>query len=129
MKKTFPCGHKGKGQYCHLCEQKNRKMAQRVAARVERREKEQSIRESLGIDIKGLPLKVAENAKCIMDRIASGEPYMRFRGKRLDEDRTIISIPVTGFYRMVCKDVGGCLVPTHLLSHEDYNRVFKKITK
>lgn len=129
MKKTFPCGHKGKGQYCHLCDQKKKKMAKKVVARTVRREKVQEIEDALGVDIKSVPLKVAERAKCVMDRISSGEPYMNFHGKRLDEDRTIISIPVTGFYRMVCKDVGGEIVPIYLLSHEAYNRVYKKITK
>jgi len=31
MKKTFPCGHKGKGQFCHRCHQKELEQAKKDA--------------------------------------------------------------------------------------------------
>jgi hypothetical protein len=43
----------------------------------------------------------------ILDQIAAGVPYTRFRGKRFRCDRTIISVPLGRRYRLLLQDEGG----------------------
>jgi hypothetical protein len=57
----------------------------------------------------------------ILDQIAAGVPYTRFRGKRFRYDRTVISVPLGRRYRLLFQDEGGALHPLCCLSHEAYN--------
>lgn len=68
-----------------------------------------------------LPPKVARTAQRILKRIATGMPYWQLGGKRLDLDRTLVSIPIGRRYRLLCRVVEGQLTPLRILSHEQYN--------
>lgn len=126
MKKTFPCGHTGKGQYCHRCHEKDVEMAKRVAVRFEKQAKLHTAEEITGVDLSGLPMNVSEKVAEIMKGIQSGTPYMQYKGKRLDQNRTIVTIPVGWSHRILCEDRGGKLCVLEVLSHEDYNKAYPK---
>lgn len=116
-KKQFPCGHKGYGQVCHRCLQKQEERAKRQEAK-------QLWEETFThdpIDLSFLPKNVVIKARKIITGIEKQQDYRAFRGKRLRHDRFIISIPVTRNYRLLCRDCGNILVPEAVISHEDYN--------
>jgi hypothetical protein len=116
-KKIFQCGHKGLGQICHRCLQED------VIDDRQRAEK-QSWRNSFSfdsIDLQNLPAHVILKARDIIDGLQNCRDYREFRGKRLRHDRSVISIPVTRNYRMLCLDRDGLLQPQQVISHGDYN--------
>lgn len=116
-KKKFDCGHKGYGQICHRCEQKQ--------AIWDKKRQEKDAWEATfstdPIDLSALPKNVVVKARQIIRNIQSEKNYTQFRGKRLRHDRCVISIPVTRNYRLLCRDYGNFLAPEEVISHEDYN--------
>lgn len=116
-KKKFPCGHRGYGQICHRCAQKQ----ENVARKKEEKQQWEATFEEDPIDLSALPKNVVIKARKIMTGIAEENDYRAFRGKRLRHDRSIVSIPVTRNYRLICRDRGSLLVPEVVISHEDYN--------
>lgn len=116
-KKTFPCGHKGYGQICHLCVQES-------TAREQKRQKKiqwEATFEDDPIDLRDLPPHVVVKARIVIAGLKNQKNYTEFGGKRLRHDRLIVSIPITRNYRMLCLDCGSNLIPQAVLSHEDYN--------
>lgn len=116
-KKLFPCGHKGYGQICHLC-------AQKQAAFEEKKQQKQEWESTFDhdpIDLRELPNHVVVKARVVIAALQEHKHYTEFGGKRLRHDRFIISIPITRNYRMLCRDCGNMLIPQAVLSHEDYN--------
>ncbi|NET58434.1 MAG: hypothetical protein F6K47_20445 [Symploca sp. SIO2E6] len=116
-RKTFPCGHKGYGQTCHRCQQKDK-------VREEKKQQKQEWESTFAadpIDLSSLPIHVVVKAREIIAGLESQKNYREYNGKRLRHNRWIISIPVTRNYRMLCKDQGSLLIPQAVLSHEDYN--------
>jgi hypothetical protein len=74
------------------------------------------------IDLRRLPTRpLVCKARAILAQIAAGIPYTRFRGKRFDYDRTVISVPLGRRYRLLFRDELGALYPLCCLSHEVYN--------
>ncbi len=116
-KKLFSCGHKGYGQQCHLCAQKQAVLEQK---RQEKQEWESTFA-SDPIDLRELPNHVVVKARNVIAALQENRHYTEFGGKRLRHDRFIISIPITRNYRMLCRDCGAVLIPQAVLSHEEYN--------
>ncbi len=116
-KKRFPCGHKGYGQVCHRCAQKQ---ANREEKRKQKNEWEESFTED-PINLRELPRNVVIKARTIIRGLETSNNYRDFHGKRLRHDRFIISIPVTRNYRLLCRDSGNFVTPEQIISHEDYN--------
>lgn len=119
-KKKFPCGHSGRGQYCHRCEtsKKPKETEKDAAAKAEWK----ALFEEDVIDLRLLPTQASTvKARKILTDIENGVPYTRYYGKRLNHDRSIISVPVNRDYRILFRDEGGRLLPLRVLSHEDYN--------
>ncbi|MCW6034906.1 hypothetical protein K4A83_01270 [Spirulina subsalsa FACHB-351] len=116
-KKQFPCGHKGYGQTCHRCAQKEEDR--------ERKKREKKSWEATfahdAIDLSELPKNVVIKARHIITSLQQQQDYRQFRGKRLRHDRFVISIPVTRNYRLICRDHGNLVIPEAVISHEDYN--------
>ena len=113
-KRTFACGHQGRGQYCHRCAQEQEVAARKTAWKIRF--------EDDVIDLRHLPNRsLVDKARIILAQIKEGKPYTDFRGKRLNHDRTIISIPLSRDYRLLFRDEGGSLHPLQCLSHEAYN--------
>ncbi len=113
----FPCGHKGYGQGCHRCLQERLLLEQKQQ---QRRQWENSFAQD-PIDLTDLPNHVVVKARYIIAGLQTQTDYRQFGGKRLRHNRSIVSIPVTRNYRMLCRDYGSFLVPQEVLSHEDYN--------
>ena len=116
-KKKFPCGHRGYGQICHRC-------AQKQADWEEKRQQKNEWEASFAldpIDLRELPKNVVIKARQIIHGLQSQKNYREFHGKRLRHDRFVISIPVTRNYRLLCRDCGNFLTPEAVISHEDYN--------
>lgn len=121
---TFPCGHRGRGQVCHRCQQEAqaKQAAQhQAAARQQQRQTWQAQFDQDPIDLRGLPHHVIEKARSILQDIQQGEHFKTLKGKRMIFDRTVIRIPVGHRYRLLCREQGGQLLPWRVLSHEEYN--------
>ena len=116
-KRTFPCGHRGMGKYCHVCAEKERA---RSAKRQQKDEWKQTFAAD-PIDLQGLPKEIVAKARQILQGLAAGRDYREFSGKRLQHDRSEISIPVTRSYRLLCRASGSSLTPTRIMTHEEYN--------
>ena len=121
VKKTFPCGHIGKGQYCHRCHERD--VLYEREREIKRKEKAELAAEiNVGVDMSSIPSKVARKAADMIRKIDAGTPYTMFHGKRLtDWDRSVISVPVGWSHRMMLKEEGGKYKVTAVLSHEEYN--------
>lgn len=118
-RKHFPCGHIGKGKFCHYCKQIEYSNQQSA---IQKSQWEARIA-SAGINFDGLPKKFAEKAIDIISKIRTGSSYMEFLGKRLLTmgQREVISIPIGKRYRLIMVEKNGTYEPLELLSHEDYN--------
>jgi hypothetical protein len=116
-KKTFSCGHKGYGQICHRCAQKQIELEEHQKIK---QEWKQTFRFD-AIDLTNLPKNVVLKARNIIHALEKEYNYHSFHGKRLRHDRLIVSIPVTRNYRLICRDLGNFLLPQQVVSHEDYN--------
>ncbi|WNC59808.1 hypothetical protein RHJ80_10060 [Thermosynechococcus sp. QS41] len=123
-RKKFPCGHQGYGQVCHYCAQliqaKALEVAEREQARLARQEWEATFAKDV-VDLQGLPKWVVLKARQVIAELLAGADYRQFKGKRLNHDRRIISIPLSYDYRLICYDTGDRIEPRSVLSHEAYN--------
>jgi len=117
-KKTFPCGHSGFGQFCHQCAEKEKGLQER---RRDRAEWEATF-DGDAINLREFPEHVVLLCRKKLGLLSDGADYAQLRGKRMNHDRNIISIPVGDHYRLMCRWEDGKCVPTELLSHEEYNR-------
>jgi len=128
-RRGFPCGHQGKGQYCHRCQQAAADAArheQHSAAQLARRQAERQVWEASfaadPIDLRDLQTRERVlKARELLRRLAAGEPYTGLGGKRWESERSIISIPVGRGHRLVLRDEGGRLRPLACMTHEAYN--------
>jgi hypothetical protein len=134
-KTTFPCGHSGKGRFCHRCQLA--KDAQASAAKNDadasdgddppkgsKDEKEawRGTFEHDPIPLAHLPNRgLVMRARLILAEIDKGAPWHQFNGKRLQHDRTIVSIPLGRRYRILFRTDEGAPRPVEVLSHEAYN--------
>ncbi len=119
--KTFPCGHKGKGQYCHRCAQEKLNTEKQHAAKQEKLNWENSFLQD-PIDLRSLPTrKLVEKARTIIQAVANGEAYQHFGGKRLNYDRNMISIPINHDYRLLYYHAENGIELQRLMNHEEYN--------
>jgi len=127
-KKTFPCGHRGKGDTCSRCAAAEQSAASKEAAESEAKEPEddkEGWRASFDddpIDLHVLPNKnLVKRARMILDAVGKGEPWHQFNGKRLQHDRNVISIPLGRRYRILFRTDEGSPQPVQVMSHEAYN--------
>lgn len=115
MKKTFPCGHRGQGQFCHRC-------AQETAKAPVLKTKDRPPTEFGEVSLAHLHPDAARAAVRVLEKIKAGRPYHELGGKRLEGCRGTISIPVGRRYRILCRDgADGLLEVTEVISHETYN--------
>jgi hypothetical protein len=74
------------------------------------------------IDLRILPARsLVEKARAIIEQIAQGTMYTAFKGKRMNHDRTVISIPLSRDYRLIYHETSAGYVPVSLMTHEAYN--------
>lgn len=128
-RRTFACGHQGKGQFCHRCKQaETEAVAQQHDAAAQKHAQKQA-REAWEasfaddpIDLRDLQVRErVHKARELLRRLAAGEPYASLGGKRWESDRNIVSVPVGRGHRLVLRDEGGELRPLACMTHEAYN--------
>lgn len=117
MKKTFQCGHTGMGRWCHRCAQKAPEKTHIPAA-------VQYAMEN-GLDVDGLPGHIVLKAASIVRRLKAGDAWTGMGGKKLNGS-SLVSIPVGARYRLLAELEGGRPIPRRLMTHEDYNEVWKR---
>lgn len=128
-KRSFVCGHQGKGQYCHRCKQADALAAvhqQETAAQLLERQRAREAWEASfaddPIDLSALQSRERVlKAREVLRRLAAGAPYTSVGGKRWESDRDIISVPVGRGHRLVLRDQGTHLRPLACMTHEAYN--------
>jgi hypothetical protein len=119
MKRIFPCGHKGKGQYCHRCKTASEERARRQEDRSHKLEMERL----LGAPSNQIPLKVLRKAAAIKRRFDETGTLDGIKGRRMVADPSLFSVHVTYSYRMLFRKSNGRLVYESTISHEDYNNI------
>lgn len=121
-RKTFSCGHKGKGQYCHRCAQESELHEQQIARKNDQLAWKNSFNND-PVDLRKLisTKRLVDKARKIIADIHNGRPYVRYRGKRLKFDRHIISVPLNRDWRLIFYESGGKIRCRELMSHEEYN--------
>jgi hypothetical protein len=124
MKRTFSCGHTGKGQFCHACAAAEKSRQNTKFERDEARAKKQRAAEDDRVDLSIVShlSAVQRQAREILRKVSAGEHPFSLNGKPLRSCcGQVISVPVGRQYRLLFD--GPTLEPLQLLSHETYNRV------
>jgi hypothetical protein len=80
-----------------------------------------------GIEVKRLPAWVLSEAEGIIKSIEAGTHFQAVGGKRMQFDRSLISIPVGPKHRMLAVEIDGRIRFRKLMTHEDYNKYAKKV--
>lgn len=125
-KKTFPCGHKGYGTECRTCSQEQTVKEQTDSSVEDKKQQRAQWKDSFKqdvINLKDLPTKkLVLKARSILDTLSQQSCHFRdLKGKRLNYNRSIISVPIDNDYRILFKEENKELVPIKILSHEQYN--------
>lgn len=130
-RKRFPCGHKGQGQSCHRCAQQDtiRLHEQRVRqakATAKRASEEAFLHDP--INLRALPSKrLVSKARQILHTVIVTRAYRPFFGKRMDYDRSVLSVPINYRYRLLFKIRPDRIVPLSVMSHETYNHAKDRV--
>ena len=127
MKKTFACGHTGKGQFCHACAALAKETELRNHARQQKRVAKQSAIESDPIDlsIASHLSAVQSEARKIIIQVTSGTHPLALKGKRLQATcGRVLSVPVGRSYRLLFD--AETLRPLDFMTHERYNSVIDR---
>jgi hypothetical protein len=74
-----------------------------------------------GILTHNAPTAILLKARSIISRLEAGTPYWQLRGKRLQWNRAVISIPVGPSWRILAHDKNGRVEARQVLSHSSYN--------
>ena len=121
-KKRFPCGHLGHGRFCHRCCAEAKAEEARLRQAAERTAWQDTFT-SDAVDLRSLPRReLVIEARDVLAGIGAGRHYAEFGGKRLNYDRTIISVPLGRDYRILFRDDDGWLMPIVAMSHDVYNK-------
>ncbi|WP_321794609.1 hypothetical protein [Caballeronia sp. J97] len=127
MKQTFACGHRGRGKYCHACAATEKKKADTLRAREERRAATQRSTATDPIDLSIVRhLKsVQREARDLLAKVSSGVHPFSLDGKFIKSSAgKLLSVPVGRSYRLLFD--APSLMPLRLVSHEDYNGIAAK---
>ncbi len=142
-RKRQVCGHLGYGRWCHRCDpiappktmkerspvsfrQCKRSGVQMDDGAIARRQAKQQWRASFRHDpipLAHLPKPVVLKTRHILRALEQGTPPGALHGKRFQFDRTLVRIPVTYRYRLLCRWQQDKMLPLMVLSHEAYNAI------
>lgn len=138
-RKRFSCGHLGYGRWCHRCRKPTLKpsahppqpavlAAKSKAARLQKAARQRAIRQHWEqqfladpISLRHLPKPIVIKTRLVLAALANGTPPADLRGKRFPFDRTLLRIPISYRYRLLCRWKNGQILPLKVMSHEDYN--------
>lgn len=123
MKRTFACGHSGKGKYCHACDATAKAKEEERLARQEKRLSRAEAASSDLIDLSCVDhlASVQREARLVLSKVRDGTHPCALKGKPIrSSNGQLFSVPVGHTYRLMFDAVS--LRPLRLLSHEVYNR-------
>ena len=120
-RRTFPCGHQGKGQYCHRCEQDARLRQQQDAKRDARQQQRKALENACGAPLNGIPDHIVQKALRVLQSLQEGAEVAI---RRMEFDRRCVSVNLTRDYRLLLRDEGG-LRPARVVTHEEYNAMIR----
>jgi hypothetical protein len=131
----FACGHRGFGRYCRRCIRATEPAQGPVISEVvitpppkaaaktlAKRQWQQSFGQD-PIALNHLPKPIVIKARRILEALNQGVAPGQLQGKRFTFDRTLLRIPVSYRYRLLCRWQAGRIVPLQVLSHEAYNAI------
>jgi len=124
-RKRFVCGHRGFGQYCHRCAEQKKRKETRQKLRQAKRQQWLDTFEQDEIELRHLPKRIVKKVRTVLAALSQGTPYWQLSGKRFGIRRDVIKILVTRRYRLICRDEGSQIKPLKVISHEDYNPLFR----
>lgn len=75
------------------------------------------------IPLAHLPKPIVLKTRQILKALEQGAPLGALRGKRFQFDRTLVRIPVTYRYRLLCRWQQDKILPLMVSSHEAYNAI------
>jgi hypothetical protein len=122
LKRTFACGHSGKGQYCHTCAAiANEKQLELLARKMKRSAKLLAARQDpIDLSIVEHLVAVQREAREIIAKVSTGIHPYALKGKPLRSTAgQLMSVPVSLSYRLLFD--AQSLRPLRIVSHEDYN--------
>ncbi|MGC8213094.1 DUF7682 family zinc-binding protein [Ralstonia pseudosolanacearum] len=130
MKRTFECGHRGLGKYCHRCANAARAVDLAAAAAKARQEQKdaaiQQARLANAASLAPIDLSPAAHLPIVLKRVLqvlgqldSGMHPLALGGKVLHSRAGDFSIPVGMRYRLLID--AASMKPLLFVSHEDYN--------
>lgn len=126
QKKVFACGHRGFGQWCHACATRQPPPPAAQARHDRHRQRQQQWQATFQadpIDLTHLPKHIVLKARHNIRFLAAGGSYRQLGGKRLRGNRSLLSVPVTRNYRLLCRITSHQITPHQVLSHEAYNAI------
>ncbi|MGG6269691.1 DUF7682 family zinc-binding protein [Leptolyngbya sp. AN03gr2] len=137
QRKVFACGHRGFGQYCHRCDQtgdlkpvvvdvvhrvkKSKRGSSGVAIDVKHTWQQRFERDP--IELRHLPKSTIVKTRRILDLLDRGVAPGELKGRRFNFDRTLLRIPVSYRYRLLCRWQADRIVPLQVMTHEAYNAI------
>ena len=141
-RKRFSCGHLGFGQFCHRClrglvpspgsqlskkekiypKAKGRRVWKPAASPAAKCQWQASFTHD-PIDLSHLPKPIVLKARRILASLSQGTAPSQLQGKRFNFDRTLLRIPITYRYRLLCRWEIDRIVPLQVLTHEAYNAI------
>lgn len=125
MRQSFPCGHRGRGQYCHRCRQEQDTTQAREAVREDRRD----LADLLGVAISEFPERILRRAAAMVRQVlADGLPALRALGaKKILSADGVLSVPIGHRYRLLFAVEQDRARYLALLSHSDYNARIERL--
>lgn len=137
------CGHLGYGRWCHRCRpiapqestrarsqgssrQYNGSVVQLDSGAIARQQAKRQWQASFQHDpipLAHLPKPIVLKTRQILKALEQGAPLGALRGKRFQFDRTLVRIPVTYRYRLLCRWQQDKILPLMVSSHEAYNAI------
>ncbi|MFL9911987.1 DUF7682 family zinc-binding protein [Paraburkholderia sp. RL17-337-BIB-A] len=117
MKRTFECGHSGKGKYCHTCESIAKKKDADRAAREKKRAARIQAADADTIDLSAVAhlAAVQREARDLLSKVQGGMHPYALNGKPIKScDGKLLSVPVGRSYRLMFES--GSLRPLRLIS-------------
>ena len=142
-RKRQRCGHLGYGRWCHRCQpialpkpvnarsqvpfhRRKRSVVQIDNGAIARQQAKRQWRASFQQDpipLAHLPKPIVLKTRQILRALEQGTSPGALRGKRFQFDRTLVRIPVTYRYRLLCRWQQDKVLPLMVLSHEAYNAI------
>lgn len=121
-RRTFTCGHKGRGEYCHRCRSEEERFAQRLEKKSREKELYHTLQRECEESLEGIPLHIVRKATQIWRSLQQKTPLVEFDAQRMEFDRRCISVRLSEDYRLLLREEKeGALRLVGVVSHEEYN--------